>query len=157
MIKLNQTYQEMGKNSFNLINNLSKIRFTPQINLTYGKKAGIILPYIDYELLQKEQLPAYSFEDTSHSLDELIIILEIFFEKLVFLAEKEDIMLKFAFNFKKINRRINGLKNIIIPNLQLKIKKIKNILEEIEREEYVRLKITKDSIFKKKAVEALEK
>ena len=61
-------------------------------------------------------------------------------------AEIEDIMLKFAFNFKKIDRRINALKNIIIPNLQSDIKTIKDILEEIEREEYVRLKITKDKI-----------
>ena len=61
-------------------------------------------------------------------------------------AELEDIMLKFAFNFKKIDRRINALKNIIIPNLQSDIKTIKDILEEIEREEYVRLKITKNKI-----------
>ena len=55
-------------------------------------------------------------------------------------------MLKFAFNFKKIDRRINALKNIIIPNLQGEIKTIKDILEEIEREEYVRLKLTKKII-----------
>ena len=49
---------------------------------------------------------------------------------------------------KKINRRIRGLKNVIIPELQLEIKKIKEILEENERENYVRLKNTKDLITK---------
>jgi len=43
-------------------------------------------------------------------------------------------------------QRINALKNIIIPNLQGEIKTIKDILEEIEREEYVRLKLTKKII-----------
>ena len=51
-------------------------------------------------------------------------------------------------NFKKINRRLNGLKNIIIPELELNIKGIKGKLEEIERENFVRLKKTKDLINK---------
>ena len=41
-----------------------------------------------------------------------------------------------------------GLKNVIIPELQFDIKKIKDILEENERENYVRLKNTKDLITK---------
>jgi vacuolar-type H+-ATPase subunit D/Vma8 len=57
-------------------------------------------------------------------------------------------MLKLSLSYKKINRRIRGLKNVIIPDLQLEIKKIKGILEENERENYVRLKNTKDLITK---------
>ena len=49
---------------------------------------------------------------------------------------------------KQINRRINGLKNVITPRLESQIKQIKDILEEIERENYVRLKKTKDLIIK---------
>lgn len=146
MLSLNQNYKEMGKKNFNLISSISKIRFEPKIILSYVKKAGIIIPHIKYELLQERQLPAYSFETTSHYLDELIIFLKSFLEQIMETAEIEDIMLKFAFNFKKIDRRINALKNIIIPNLQSDIKTIKDILEEIEREEYVRLKITKNKI-----------
>jgi len=57
-------------------------------------------------------------------------------------------LLKVALSFKKINRRINGLKNVIITRLGSNIKQIKEILEEIERENYVRLKKTKDLIIK---------
>jgi len=142
----------MGKFNLGFINNLSKIRFKPLVNINYKKEAGIIIPQIDYELLLEKQLPSYSFENTSHYLDELIDILKKFFEKLIVSAELEDLMLKFAFTFKKINRRINSLENIIIPNLQLDIKKIKDIIEESEREEYVRLKITKETIYRKKSV-----
>ena len=146
MLQLNATYKEMGKKNFNIISSISKIRLKPMIDLKYKKKAGIIIPSIDYQLLQERQLPGYSFETTSHYLDKLITILKEFFGKLIRSAEIEDLMLKFAFNFKKIDRRINALKNIIIPNLQSEIKTIRDILEEMEREEYVRLKLTKKII-----------
>jgi len=146
MITLNHTYKEMGKRNFNLISKLSKIQYTPKINIQYIKQIGTLIPILEYELIREELLPAYSFENTSHYLDDLIIILVKFFEKLIILAKDEDIMLNLAKNFKKINRRINGLKNIIIPELVHDIKKIKDILEENERENYVRLKNTKDLI-----------
>jgi V/A-type H+-transporting ATPase subunit D len=152
MILLNKTYKEMGKNNLNLISSLSKIQFTPVINVKYKKKIGNLIPAIDYKLIREEILPAYSFENTSHYLDDLIKKLIIFFERIINLAEIEDTMLKHALSFKKITRRINGLNNIIIPELNFEIKKIKDILEEIQRENFVRLKNTKDLIYKKKLI-----
>ena len=61
-------------------------------------------------------------------------------------------MLNIALNFKKINRRISGLENIIIPELRLDITTIKKILEESDREGFVRLKKTKNLINKKQLV-----
>lgn len=151
LIKLNQTYKEMGKLNFDTIKNLRKMRYNPQINVNYKKVAGIIIPKINYELLQEKQLPAYSFEHTSHYLDELIILLKDFFEKLITVSEMEDLILKLSINFQKLNRRINALDHQIIPNLKYEIKKVKDQIEEIEREEYVRLKITKNAINKKKS------
>jgi V/A-type H+-transporting ATPase subunit D len=148
MIKLNQTYKEMGKREFNSISKLSKIQYNPKIVVSYIKKIGTIVPIIDYELIRKELLPAYSFENTSHYLDDLVILLIKFFKSLILVAQTEDVLLKLSLTFKKINRRINGLKNVIIPELQIDIKKIKAVLEEIERENYVRLKNTKNLITK---------
>ncbi len=148
MIKLNQTYKEMGKREFNLISKLSKIQYNPKIAVNYTKKIGTLVPTIDYELIREELLPAYSFENTSHYLDDLIILLIKFFKSLIIVAQTEDILLKLSLTFKKINRRINGLKNVIIPELQIDIKKIKAVLEEIERENYIRLKNTKNLITK---------
>lgn len=146
MIKLNNTYIEMGKRNFKLISNLSKLQFKPKIDIKYIKKIGTLVPIIEYELIREELLPAYSFENTSYYLDDLIIVLIEFFEKLMILAKYEDVMLNLAKNYKKINRRILGLKNVIIPELTEDVKKIKSILEENERENYVRLKNTKDLI-----------
>ncbi len=148
MIKLNQTYKEMGKRELNSISKLSKIQYNPMITINYIKKITTLVPIIDYELIREESLPAYSFENTSHYLDDLIILLIKFFESLIIFSQSEDLLLKLSLTFKKINRRINGLKNVIIPELQIDIKKIKAVLEEIERENYVRLKNTKDLITK---------
>ncbi len=148
MIKLNQTYKEMGKRDFILISSLSKIQFQPKIDIKYTKKIGMLIPLIEYELIREELLPAYSFENTSHYLDDLITILIKFFNQIIVFAMLEDVMLNISYSYRKINRRIRGLKNIIIPDLQLDIKKIKEILEENERENYVRLKNTKDLITK---------
>ncbi len=148
MIKLNQTYKEMGKRDFILISSLSKIQFQPKINIKYTKKIGSLIPLIEYELIREELLPAYSFENTSHYLDDLITVSIKFFNQIMVFAMLEDVLLNISYSYRKINRRIRGLKNIIIPELQLDIKKIKEILEENERENYVRLKNTKDLITK---------
>ncbi len=152
MICLQQTYMEMGKNNFKIISSLSKIQFTPTINVNYVKKIGNVVPEIEYELIRKERLPAYSFEYTSHYLDDLIKKLTNLFNIMIHLAEIEDVMLKHSLSFKKITRRIHGLNNIIIPSLSQEIKKIKDILEEVQRENFVRLKSIKDLIYEKKFI-----
>jgi V/A-type H+-transporting ATPase subunit D len=151
LIKLNQTYKEMGKNKVHLISRLSRVQYKPKIDIHYVKKAGIMFPKINYDLFQEEKLPAYTFEDTSHFLDDLVITIKEFFNALIKFSEIEDLTLKYAITFKKVNRRINGLKNMIIPRLGISIKQIKEILEENERENYVRLKKTKDLILKKQS------
>jgi vacuolar-type H+-ATPase subunit D/Vma8 len=138
----------MGKRDFSLISKLSKLQYKPEIDVKYIKKIGALIPLIEYKLIRKELLPAYSFENSSHYLDDLILILEKFFEQLIIFVRLEDIMLKLSLSYKKINRRIRGLKNVVIPELQFEIKKIKETLEENERENYVRLKSTKDLITK---------
>ena len=68
---------------------------------------------------------------------------------MIALAKDEDLMLKYGLNYNKVNRRINGLKNVIIPGYKSDLKKITEILEEMGRDGFVRLKKTKDLITKK--------
>lgn len=149
VVKLHETYTGMGKLKFIEISQISKIQHKPLIFIKNIKVHGILLPKIEYELTSSEQLPPYSFLDTTHNLDDLIIILNKFFRILIFLAESEDKILKFSVNYERINRRINGLKYIMIPELQIITKRLKEFLEEAERENSVRLKKTKKLINKK--------
>ncbi len=148
LLILNNAYKEMGKRRIKLISKISEIQFKPFINIKYKKEIGILFHYINYELKQEKKLPSYSFDNTSPKLDDLILILKDFFDKLILFAEKEDIVLKLAFNFKKISRRINGLRNVVKPELESNIKIIKNTLEELDRENFVRLKKTKNLVKK---------
>jgi len=146
MLKLNQTYMDQGKNSVILIGQIGKIQYSPHINLKIIKKKGILVPNIEFELEQLKKLPPYSLASTSKYLDDLMILLKKFFGELMYLAEYEDLMIRYAFNFQKINRRIQGLKNIIKPQIEADIKNIEKILEEMDRENFISLKKTKDLI-----------
>lgn len=149
---LNQNYEEMGKNNLKLISKLSRIQYKPRISLKNIKKMSILVSQVEYEILEEEKLPAYTFENTSHYIEDLIKTLKNLIDSICRFSEVEDLILNVSITFKRINRRINGLKNIIIPKLRLDIKKIKEILEEIERENYVRLKKTKDLIIKQQKI-----
>lgn len=144
MFTLNETYKEQGKRSINIISKIGVLQFEPKIDLQYLKKIGIVIPRLNFNLKEKESLPPYSFDNTSKHLDELMNMLKDFIKELLLLAETEDELVKYAFNFQKISRRIQGLKNIIKPQIISDIKKIETILEETERETFVRLKRTKD-------------
>jgi V/A-type H+-transporting ATPase subunit D len=145
---LNKTYREMGKNGLNLISKLSRIQYKPRIHIENIKKMGILVSQVDYEIFEEEKLPTYTFDGTSHYIEDLFNSLKELLEDISRFSEIEDLILKVSINFKSINRRINGLKNVIIPKLEVDIKQIKDSLEEIERENYVRLKKTKDIIIK---------
>ncbi len=148
--KLTQVYKDMGKTEFNLISKISEIQFKPEINISFIKKIGIIIPRIDYKLEQEEKLPPYSFENTSPHLEELVDKLKQLLRDIIVLAETEDVILKYASNFRKVDRRINGLKNIVRPNLKDTIKKVSNIIEEMQRESFIRLKAVKERLEDKK-------
>ncbi|KKM94517.1 hypothetical protein LCGC14_1197520 [marine sediment metagenome] len=143
----------MGKNELNLISKLSRIQYKPRIHIQNVKKMGIIVSQVEYEILEEEKLPAYTFENTSHYIEDLINTLKKLLECISKFSEIEDLILKVSINFKRINRRINGLKNIIIPKLKLNIKQIKEILEELERGQYIRLKCVKNIIIAREEID----
>ena len=150
LIKLHETYKEMGKQDLVLISEMSRIQYKPVVNIRQVKKLGMTISEIDYSLNTNNKLPAYSFENSSHFLDDLILKGREFFDALIKFAVQEDILINYALNFKKINRRINGLKNNITPSLKLDIKLIREVLEEIDRENFVRLHSIKNKILKKR-------
>ena len=54
------------------------------------------------------------------------------------------------------NRRVNALEFVVIPRIHEIIDYIKQELDEIDREDFVRLKKTQDNKKKKKALQVLE-
>ena len=57
---------------------------------------------------------------------------------------------------KMTNRRVNALEFVLIPRINEIIDYIKQELDEIDREDFVRLKKTQDNKKKKKKIQAIE-
>ena len=52
---------------------------------------------------------------------------------------------RLEFAIQKVQKRFNSLKDVIIPNYEIERKSIENILDEKDREEFIRLKLIKSS------------
>ncbi len=146
LLTLNETYKEQGKRSVEMISRIGELQFEPEVDLKYSKQLGIAIPNLNFNLKKKESQPPYSFDNTSKHLDELMSMLRDFIETLLLLAETEDVLIKYAFNFQKIDRRMKGLKNIIKPQIKDDIKKIETILEEQDHERFTRTKKIKEKL-----------
>ncbi|MBP7462336.1 MAG: V-type ATP synthase subunit D [Candidatus Delongbacteria bacterium] len=85
----------------------------------------------------------YHLDLTSRRMRELIPLLMKWTE--IYISIK-----RLAEEIKKNNRRVNALSNIFIPDYQHTIKRITDILDELEKEEFFRLKKVKSKLNQKK-------
>lgn len=104
---------------------------------------GVEIPSVQAE--QKPLTLPYGFIGTSSTLDVAYINFNKVKELIRDLAETENTILRLAYNIKKTQKRSNALKNVVIPNFDATIKDIADSLEEKEREEFVRLKVIKNT------------
>lgn len=110
------------------------------IDFTSGKLMGVELPRLT-NLRVNYQWPGYF--DQSVELDSAIIKYRELFPELIQLAEKQLILKKIADEIKKTKRRVNSLEYLTIPHLKSAAKNITFRLDELERENFARLKIIK--------------
>ena len=82
----------------------------------------------------------YGFVDSSAAVDRSASSFEVALEKLIKLAELEEAVRNLAGEVEKTKRRVNALEYILIPRLKATRKYIRMRLEEMERENFVRLK-----------------
>jgi len=82
----------------------------------------------------------YGFVDSSAAVDRSASSFEVALEKLIKLAELEEAVRNLAGEVEKTKRRVNALEYILIPRLKTTRKYIRMRLEEMERENFVRLK-----------------
>ena len=144
--KLLQSYMHYGKRRIQTLAEINKIHFEPTVDITFKQYLGINTPTIKLDLLEKEQLPSYSFQDTPITFDDTIDHVKELLKEIISLAEYDYIVYHFAFNYQKIQRRINALEDIIIPQLEDEIHYIDEILDDLEREEFIRLKKIKNKL-----------
>ncbi len=140
---LEQTYETIGKRKVDRISRLNEITLETSVDINYVHEMGVDVPKIELKLSDRS-LPSYSYGDTSIHLDILIQRLKKTVETLVTLAEIDSMMYRVADDNKKIQRRIDALDDIIIPQLEGDIHAIEEILNDEEREEFIRMKKIKE-------------
>ena len=108
---------------------------------------GVVVPLIESEIGQKNMVQrGYGFLETSVKLDEAASKFEESIKLIIELAEIEKTIMLLAIEIESTKRRVNELEHIIIPKLENTVKYIEMRLEEMERENFVRLKMIKKTM-----------
>ena len=108
---------------------------------------GVTVPLVKF---QREQnvTPEYGFADTSVMLDKTFNEFTDVLEQIAQLSELEGAAFKIAYDIQKTQKRVNALKHVFIPRYTEIVNRIELVLEEKEREEFIRMKKAKKMISK---------
>ena len=112
------------------------------VNLSYRSVMGVEIPIISIDIKDDKRIP-FGLYDTNSELDKAYLrFIEV--KKLTTeLAEVESSVYLLADSIKKVQKRANALKNIMIPKFEKTVKYMTDALEEKEREDFSRLKVIK--------------
>ena len=118
-----------------------------QVDIDSRSVMGVVVPIIDTETAKRTMVDrGYGFVDTSAKLDEAARKFEESISLTIELAEIEKTIVLLAAEIESTKRRVNALEHIIIPRLDNTVKYIEMRLEEMERENFVRLKMIKKAM-----------
>jgi V/A-type H+-transporting ATPase subunit D len=127
---------------------------TPQeISLEFSSRSimGVNVPLLELqgELVRDVTDRGYGFTDSSAAVDKCARSFEEALKKIIKLAELEEAVRNLAGEVEKTKRRVNALEYVMIPRLKTTRKYIQMRLEEMERENFTRLKKIKAMLEKK--------
>jgi len=109
---------------------------------------GVHIPIVKFR--KEDVKPDYGFANTSVWLDKSFTDFYNILDLIARLAETEGAVFQIANDVKETQKRVNALKHIFIPTYTKIVKLIELVLEEREREEFVRMKMAKRIIEKVK-------
>jgi V/A-type H+-transporting ATPase subunit D len=108
---------------------------------------GVKVPLIEADSVKRSSIErGYTFADTTSSVDICAKHFEEALDRVIKLAEVEETVKKLAIEVEKTKRRVNALEYIVVPRLVATRKYIRMRLEEMERENFSRLKKIKAAL-----------
>jgi V/A-type H+-transporting ATPase subunit D len=113
---------------------------------------GVTVPVVNFQA-KTDVKPDYGFANTSAELDRAFKQFYRVLELLSHLAKAEGITFQIANDVRRTQRRVNALNYVLIPRYRNTAKWIELVLEEKDREEFVRTKKIKGMIKKKEEQE----
>lgn len=114
----------------------------PEIDLKLVNVSGVRIPQIALKEEKKNEI-SYSLTFTSSLTDNAFEHFENTKKGIIKLIETEETIKRLSNEISKTKRRVNALEYIMIPELKKTERLIRAKLEEIERENFFRLKIVK--------------
>jgi len=128
----------------------------PSVDLSSRNIMGVVVPKISAEAVHKKMYErGYGIIGTSAAVDEAADAYESLVDKIITAAEVETSLIKLVDDIEKTKRRVNGLEFKVIPDIKDTIRFIGFALEEMDRDNVVRLKKLKSKAVKRaKAEEA---
>jgi len=113
--------------------------------LDYRSIMGVTVPIVEFRS-ETEAKPDYGFANTSAELDSAFKQFHGLLSYTAELARAEGTVFQIANDVHRTQRRINALNHILIPKYKSTVKLIELVLEEKDREEFVRTKRIKRMI-----------
>jgi V/A-type H+-transporting ATPase subunit D len=117
---------------------------TAQANylVDYRSIMGVTVPAVEFQS-EIDAKPDYGFASTNADLDKAFKQFHKVLELLADVARAEGTTFQIANDVKRTQRRVNALNHVLIPRYRNTAKWIEQVLEEKDREEFVRTKIIK--------------
>lgn len=151
--KLQEAYNDLAAAQVvmgDLAVNKAALSVTESVHVDIDSRSimGVVVPIVettndtDRTLVDR----GYGLVDTSVKLDEAAKKFEESISLIIELGEIEKTIVLLASEIEATKRRVNALEHITIPRLENTVKYIEMRLEEMERENFVRLKVIKKSI-----------
>jgi len=120
---------------------VSSIGSRGRVRMEMKNLMGVKIPHL--EPSEVDNRLKYESAFASAKLDEAIHDFDDAYIKLLTLIQSEESIRRIGEEISKIKRRTNALEYILIPNLKYTQAYIRFVLEELERENFFRLKIIK--------------
>jgi V/A-type H+-transporting ATPase subunit D len=151
---LKQALNSLAKaNAYVGMENVEKlVQFTSAsagFSIDYRGIMGVPVPLVKAESVESQ--PDYGFLGTNIYLDVAFKKFHGLLDKMFKLAELQESVYRIADSVATTQRRVNALKQIHIPRYQKTVEGIQMVLEEQEREEFVRTKKVKSVIEKRRS------
>ncbi len=113
--------------------------------LDYRGIMGVTVPVVSF-MDESGVKPGYGFGGTNARLDEAFRLFRGVLERLTDLARAEGTVFQMANDVRRTQRRVNALNHVLIPAYRSTVRRIELVLEEKDREEFVRTKRIKSLI-----------
>lgn len=113
------------------------------LHLSYRSVMGVEIPIVTIDCDDSKISLDYGMYTTPNVLDDARLKFVQVKKMTAQLAEIENSVYRLAVAIKKTQKRANALKNIMIPSFEASVKFISDSLDEMEREEFSRMKVIK--------------